>query len=280
MLGERVDNRPIGIFDSGVGGLTVVKELIKRLPQEDIVYFGDTARVPYGTKSRQTIIRFSIENILFLLKFNVKLIILACNTSSSVALSVLRKNFKVPIMGVIAPGAKTAVMASRNGRLGVIGTSTTVRSRAYEKQIIKNAPSMKNPKNKARFRLRVFSKSCPLLVPLIEEGWLNEKVTLQIIRRYLSPFKKKNIDTLILGCTHYPLLKNSIRKVMGRRVTLIDSAVSAAKEAENFITREGLINHSRSKGGALRFFVSDEPQRFKKMGEKFLGRKIASVEMV
>lgn len=274
-----VDRRPIGIFDSGVGGLTVLKELIKRLPQEDIVYFGDTARVPYGTKSRQTIIRFSIENILFLLKFNVKLIILACNTSSSVALATLRKSFKVPIMGVIAPGAKDAVTASRNGRIGVIGTSTTVRSRAYEKQIIKNAHSTEDSKNRTLGRLRVFSKSCPLLVPLIEEGWLNERVTLQVIRCYLSPLKKKNIDTLILGCTHYPLLKNSIRKLMGKRVALIDSAISAAKEAESFITKEGRINLGRSKG-RLKFFVSDEPQRFKKMGEKFLGRKISSVEIV
>lgn len=275
-----MDRRPIGIFDSGAGGLTVVKELIRCLPDEDIVYFGDTARVPYGTKSRKTIIRFSIENIHFLLKFNVKLIILACNTSSSVALTALRKSFKVPIMGVITPGAKDAVITSRNGRIGVIGTSTTVRSQAYEKQIIKNARLAKTSGNKLLSRVDVFSRSCPLFVPLVEEGWLYERVTLQIIRHYLLPLKRRNIDTLILGCTHYPLLKNGIRKVMGKRVALIDSAVSAAKAAKSFLFSRGLINNSRPKGGRLRFFVSDEPERFKRIGERFLRKKIKSVELV
>lgn len=270
-----MDKRPIGIFDSGVGGLTVVKELLRRLPKEDIIYFGDTARVPYGTKSRKTIIRFSIENILFLLKYNVKLIILACNTSSSVALTALKKSFRVPIMGVIGPGAKDALMTSRNGRVGVIGTSTTVNSQAYEKQIIRIAARLKSSG-----RIKVFSKSCPLFVPLVEEGWLYKGVTYQIIRDYLSPLKRENIDTLILGCTHYPLLKSSIRKIMGRKVSLIDSAVSTAKAAEQFLAREGLINNSRSKSGKSGFFVSDEPQRFKKIGEKFLGKKITSVEKV
>ena len=275
-----MDKRPIGIFDSGVGGLTVVKELTRRLPGENIIYFGDTARVPYGTKSRQTIVRFSTENILFLLKFNVKLIILACNTSSSVALEALKKNFKVPIMGVIKPGARDGLMASRNGRIGVIGTSTTVKSGAYEKQIIKGARSTNISGSGPLSRIKVFSKNCPLFVPLVEEGWLNENITFQIIRRYLTPFKRKKIDTLILGCTHYPLLKTGIRKLMGKRVSLIDSAVSTAKAAEAFMLDEGLINNSRSKGGILRFFVSDEPRRFKKIGEKFLGRRINSVEKI
>jgi len=213
-----MDNRPIGIFDSGVGGLTVLKELAKVLPKEDIIYFGDTARVPYGTKSHDTIVRFSIENVLFLLRFNVKLIIIACNTSSSVALAALKRNFKVPIVGVIEPGADEAVGISRNGRIGIIGTSTTVRSLSYNKYILK--------KNRLA---KIFSVSCPLFVPFVEEGWIDKRVTSDVIREYLAPLKRKSIDTLVLGCTHYPLLKERIKKFMGSRLSIVDSAVSTAK---------------------------------------------------
>jgi len=271
-----IDRRPIGIFDSGIGGLTVVKELVRQLPGEDIVYFGDTARVPYGVKSRDTVVKFSIENTLFLLKNKVKLVIAACNTSSSVALTTLKRNFKVPVIGVIAPGARDAVLSSRSGRIGVIGTSTTISSKAYEKQILKNKGLFKPARGRS---IKVFSRSCPLFVPLVEEGWLASKVTDNVIRQYLSSLKNKDIDTLILGCTHYPLLKSGIRKVMGKKVTLVDSAVSTAKAAREFIEARGIAN-SPGRRAALRFFVSDEAQRFKKVGESFLGRRLSSVVRV
>lgn len=256
---------PIGVFDSGLGGLTVVKELRRQLPSEDILYFGDTARVPYGAKSRSTIIRFSMENSIFLLRHNVKLIIVACNTSSSVSLPILKKNFKVPVMGVIAPGALEAVSSTRNNRVGVIGTSATIRSNAYAKHIMK-----------AKARIKVFARSCPLLVPLVEEGWLDNKVTRDIIRFYIMPLKSKKIDTLVLGCTHYPLLKNAFRKVAGRGIGLIDSAVSTARDVKALLEEEGALNNRKGKGG-INFFVSDEPAYFRKVGEKFLGRKLLNV---
>ena len=261
-------SRPIGIFDSGVGGLTVVKEIRKRLPNENIIYFGDTARVPYGTKSKETVVRFSIKNALFLLKYNVKLIVVACNTSSSVALPTLRRNFKVPIIGVIKPGAKDASQSTKNKRIGVIGTSTTIRSNAYKNEVLRNIPSVK-----------VFTQSCPLFVPLAEEGWFDKKITLDIIREYILPIKTKAIDTLILGCTHYPLLRRGIKKVAGKGINLIDSAVSTAKAVDELLNREEIANKGRLKGKE-RFFVSDEPERFKIIGEKFLGKKLPKVRKV
>jgi len=260
-----MDKRPIGIFDSGLGGLTVVKELLKELPNEDILYFGDTARVPYGTKSKQTITKFSVENALFLLKHNVKLIIVACNTSSSVALPSLRRNFKVPIVGVISPGVADAIERSKNKRIGVIGTSATIKSESYKKEILKKMASAK-----------VFLQSCPLLVPLVEEGWLSEDITIQVISHYLTPLKQKNIDSLILGCTHYPLLKHSIKKVMGPSILLVDSAVSTAKAVKALLRARSLVNGSSS-SRKQRFFVSDEPERFKRIGEQFLGKELSYV---
>ena len=262
------NNRPIGVFDSGVGGLTVVKELIRQLPNEDIVYFGDTARVPYGTKSRQTIIRFSIENILFLLKHDVKLIVVACNSSSSAALSILKRNFKVPIVGVIEPGAADAADTSVNKKISVIGTSATVRSQAYAKHIKRLMPSAV-----------VFSQSCPLFVPLVEEGWLDGKVTQQVIGHYLLPMKGKGVDTMILGCTHYPLLKSQIKRFMGQKVTLVDSAVSTARSVKVLVSELGLANNKKTRG-KLKVFVSDEPDHFTKIGEKFLGRHLDRVRKV
>ncbi|MBI4844920.1 MAG: glutamate racemase [Candidatus Omnitrophica bacterium] len=262
--------RPIGIFDSGVGGLTVVKEVMQALPGEDIVYFGDTARVPYGPKSQDTIIRFSIENILFLLRQNVKLIIIACNTSSSVALSIVERNFKVPIIGVINPGAAEAVRLTKKKRVGVIGTRTTIKSRAYEKQIQLLAP-----------QVRVFSEACPLFVPLAEEGWLEKDVTRQIADEYLKPLKTKHIDTIVLGCTHYPLLKPVIRKVMGDEVKLVDSARQVAKKAKIILEQNGLLAAKGAKSKSrICFYVSDEPENFAKQGQKFLGFKLGNVRKV
>jgi len=221
-------NSPIGVFDSGVGGLTVVKQLTGEMPNEDIVYFGDTARVPYGTKSPSTIKKFSIENVLFLMKHNVKLIIIACNTSSAIGLPFLSKYFSVPMIGVIKPGAKAAVRSTRNGRIGVIGTTATISSKAYENEI-----RAFNPK------IRVYSKDCPLFVPLVEEGWAGDGIVDIAARKYLFPLKEKKIDTIILGCTHYPLLKSAIQKMMGKAVRLVDSAEETAKEAKNLLEGRG-----------------------------------------
>ncbi len=258
------DLRPIGIFDSGFGGLTAVKEVIRSLPDEQIVYFGDTARVPYGPKSRETVVRFSIENILFLLKCKVKLIIIACNTASSVALSIVEESFKVPIIGVIAPGVLEAVNVTKNKKIGVIGTRTAINSGTYEKMI-----------KQKRSGAKVYSTECPLFVPLVEEGWLNTQITKQIARQYLLPLKLKKIDTLVLGCTHYPLLKPVIREVMGKEVTLVDSARQVARQAKEILVKGNLLASGGNKNkNNLRFYVSDEPKEFVRLAKLFLKRKI------
>ena len=253
--------RPIGVFDSGVGGLTVVRELIRQLPHEDIVYFGDTARVPYGIKSKETIIRFSIENILFLLKHDVKMICVACNTASSLALPVIKNHFKVPIIGVISPGVREAVHATKNKRIGVIGTKGTIKSRSYESGIKQLDPSVK-----------VTAVACPLFVPFAEEGWLSGDVVTDVARVYLKPLKDSRVDTVILGCTHYPLLKPVIKKVLGDSVALIDSAKQVAIEVKKILLAEGLLNKNHR--ARQDFFVSDNPAWFSDLAERFLGKPI------
>jgi glutamate racemase len=259
--------KSIGVFDSGVGGLTVVKELIRQLPCENIVYFGDTARVPYGIKSKETVIRFSIENILFLLKQEVKLICVACNTASSLALPAIKKHFRVPIVGVISPGAREAVYATRNKRIGVIGTKGTIKSRTYEFEIRQLDPQVK-----------VTAVACPLFVPFVEEGWLSGDVVLEVARTYLKPLKAAKVDTVILGCTHYPLLKPVIKKVLGADVTLIDSAKQVAIEVKKILGNEGLLDKGRR--GRHEFYVSDNPEWFSELAERFLGRPVADVRKV
>jgi len=258
-------NRPIGIFDSGVGGLTVVKQMFKRLPNEEIVYVGDTARVPYGTKSPETIKRFAVENANFLMRFKVKLIVVACNTASSTSLDILREKFSVPIVGVIKPGAEKAVQITRNNKVGIIGTYATIKSKAYEKEIRRFSRDVE-----------VASKACPLFVPLVEEGWLKEKVTLDIVRKYLKPLMAKKIDTLILGCTHYPLLKYAISKVAGKQVKIIDSASSVADEVRNILMALGRL--SGWKKPRHKYFATDAVEHFVRVGEKFLGTKINKAE--
>ena len=260
------DTRPIGIFDSGVGGLTVFSEVEKTLPREEIIYFGDTARVPYGTKSKETITKFSVENVEFLMKHNVKLVLVACNTASSLSLEFLKRCFRVPIIGVIDPGARNSVDRTRNNRIGVIGTSATISSGAYEKAI-----------KKISSKMAVFSQNCPLFVPLVEEGWSYKSVTFEVASTYLNSLKKKKIDTLILGCTHYPLLKNVIRKVMGNKVSLVDSAGEVAKEAKSILGAGGLMNKKPGEK-KHKFFVSDEPEQFIRLGERFLNRKMKCVQ--
>jgi len=259
--------RPIGVFDSGVGGLTVVKELIRQLPSEDIVYFGDTARVPYGIKSKDTVIRFSIENILFLLKQDVKLICVACNTASSLALPQIKKHFKIPIVGVITPGVREAVYATQNKRIGIIGTRGTVKSRAYEAEIKNLDP-----------KISVTSVACPLFVPFVEEGWLSGRVLTEVAKTYLAPLKKAKVDTVILGCTHYPIIKQVIIKVLGGQIKLIDSAKQVAIEVKKILAVEGMLNEKHN--GRSKFYVSDNPEWFSSLAKRFLGRDIKDAKKV
>ena len=257
---------PIGIFDSGLGGLTVVKEITKLLPKESIIYFGDTARVPYGTKSKRTIEKFSCQNVHFLTRFKVKLIIVACNTSSSLALPLLKRTFKIPIIGVIESGVKEAILMSRNKRIGVIGTRATISSGVYKKTL-----------RSFDKKIKAFSISCPLFVPLVEEGWLHKDITEKIASYYLRFLKEKKIDSLILGCTHYPLLKLVIKKVMGEKIKLVDSALAVAKEAKHLLEEKHLESDTKPKH---QFFVSDEPLNFSKEGSKFLGKKLKAVKKI
>ena len=263
-----VARKPIGVFDSGIGGLTVVKALMRELPYEPIIYFGDTARVPYGSKSKSTIVKFSMENVEFLLRFGVKCIIVGCNTSSSWALPTLRRYFKVPIIGVIRPGARAATTTTTSKRVGVIGTDATIRSRAYELEIKRQDPS-----------ITVYSQSCPLFVPMVESGWLNGPVSAQIASTYLGPLKRGRVDTLILGCTHYPLLASVIQHAMGPSVALVDSATQTATEVRGLLAWNEWLSSSRAKP-RHRFFVTDEPDHFTRIGQRFLGRPIRSVERV
>ncbi|MDD5217773.1 MAG: glutamate racemase [Candidatus Omnitrophica bacterium] len=265
---QGIQNRSIGVFDSGLGGLTVVKELRREMPHESIVYFGDIARLPYGIKSKEQILNFSIQNTLFLLKQKVKAIVVACNSSSSAAYHFLRDHFGIPIIDVIMPAVEAAACVTHTGRVGLIATHATVASQAYERSLRKINPN-----------LRIFSRACSLFVPVVEEGWLEDPITEQIVRRYLGGLRHKNIDTLILGCTHYPMLKASIRKVLGPRVQLIDSARPSVKKLKSILIRQGLVSKSKRKG-ELRVFVSDMPRNFKQVGEKFLGEKLHKVQIV
>lgn len=260
--------KPVGIFDSGVGGLTVFRELVRRLPAEDMVYLGDTARVPYGIRSPEVVTRYSMENTAFLMGAGIKLLVVACNTASSLSLDALRALFDIPMVGVLAPGAKAAVSASRGGSIGVIGTAATINSGAYSREIQRLDPGC-----------TVISQACPLFVPLAEEGWTDDEVAHAVARRYLAPLKEAAVDTLVLGCTHYPLLKEAIGRVMGEDVVLIDSAVETAVEVEQILLREGLACPG-TEAGLHRFCVTDIPDRFQVVGERFLGIGLEKVEQV
>jgi glutamate racemase len=250
--------RPIGVFDSGLGGLTVAKAIMRQLPDEEIVYFGDTARVPYGTKSKESIVRFSVENAGILLRHDVKMLVVACNSSSSYAIPTLRRHFKVPVIGVIEPGARKAVAITRNRRVGVIATSATINSGKYVEAIRRFNP-----------RVKAIGMACPLFVPLVEEGWFDSSITMAVAEYYLSALKKANVDTLILGCTHYPLLKGVLKLVMGPHVQLIDSAGEVALEARKTLEMVGRRPESR-KRPRHHFLVSDRPQFFERLARRFL----------
>ena len=262
------NTRPIGVFDSGIGGLTVVRALMKHLPNENLVYFGDTARVQYGPKSAQVVREYAVQDTDELLKHDVKFIIIACNTVSAVALDVVQKRAKVPVLGVIIPGAEAAVRATKKNRLGVIGTVGTVFSNAYT-----NAIRQINPD------IQVFSKACPLFVPLAEEGWTSHPATELVAKEYLFPLTLEKIDTLILGCTHYPLLKDVIDSVLHKSVILIDSGEATALKAVQLLEERKLRNESTLKPN-VQFFVSDIPHKFTEVGERFLGQRLGKIQRV
>ena len=261
-------SNPIGIFDSGIGGLTVVKRISSFLPYENIVYFGDTARVPYGSKSNSTVIEYALQDTKFLVRKNVKLIVVACNTVSSVALDVLRNNFDLPIIGMIEPGSKMALAESEKLRIGVIGTNATINNKAYSKELIKKNGSSE-----------VFEKACPLFVPLAEEGWTDHKATYEIAEEYLKELRELKIDTLILGCTHYPILADVIQKVIGKEVKLIDSGTAASANVENYLNGRGLRNDSNTLG-KQEFYVSDLPTKFREVAQRFLGKPIEHLHKI
>lgn len=258
----------IGVFDSGVGGLTVLRELRSQLPDETLIYLGDTARVPYGTKSSPTVLRYARESARFLLAQRVKLLVVACNTASAVALDELTKQNQVPVVGVIEPGARRALEVTRNGRIGVVGTEGTVRSGAYERALLAARPGVV-----------VHAAACPLFVPLAEEGWANHEVARLVAREYLSPLLAKGIDTLVLGCTHYPLLKQMLQEVAGPEVQLVDSAQETAKAVASQLRDRHLLCQTTS-AQPPRYFVTDIPDRFERVGGSFLGEKLQGVTTV
>ena len=252
-----MNKHPIGIFDSGIGGLTVVKAVKKVLPNEDIIYLGDTARLPYGTKSTDAIIQFSIEDTEFLVDRGTKYIVIACYSSASVALDTLKERFKVPVIGVIKPGVRKALQLSKTRRIGVLGTSLTIYSGAYEKAFKELDASTE-----------ILGRACPLFVPLVEEGWLDHKATYLVAKEYLEPLKKDNVDTLLLGCTHYPLLIKVIREIMGD-INYVDASVEVGVELAGKLKELDMENPGA--GGRMSIYLTDLSMNFKEIGERFLG---------
>ena len=264
-------NAPIGVFDSGVGGLTVAREIMRQIPNERIVYFGDTARVPYGSKSKDIITKYSRQIIRFLLTENVKAIVIACNTASAFALDTMQKEFDIPIIGVLKPGAKVAAKTTVNGRIGLIGTEGTIHSGMYAQFIKSIKPDVE-----------VIGKPCPLFVPLVEEGMLHDTITDQVAERYLSTLKDKNIDTLIMGCTHYPLLRSTILRVMGESVNLVNPAYETAIELKKLLENKNLANvcDVDSPSSMYRFYVSDAAEKFKAFANSILPFDITMTKQI
>lgn len=257
-----MDNRAIGIFDSGLGGLTCVKKVMEIMPNEDIIYFGDTGRVPYGTKSMDTIIKYVRQNINFLESFDIKFIIIACGTASSAALPNIQDEIKTEIIGVLEPTCQEAVKVTKNNKIGVIGTQGTINSGKYLETI-----------NKINADIEVYSTACPMFVPLVENGYTEGEVARLIVKEYLTPIKEKGVDVLIMGCTHYPLLRKEIQRFMGDDVELIDSGAAAAVEAKAHLQKRGLLCDSKNKGTA-KYYVSDTVVGFEELGSAFLDRHI------
>jgi glutamate racemase len=263
-----MNRAPIGIFDSGIGGLTVVRAIYERLPYESTLYFGDTARVPYGPKSPETVRRYSLEILRWLLGERVKAVVIACNTSTAHALEALQAESPVPVIGVIDPGARAAVSASGGGPIGVIGTAGTVASNAYARAI-----------QAARPGAIVEQKACPLFVPLVEEGWFDHPAAELIAADYLEPLKRASVDVVVLGCTHYPLLKPLLQRIMGPRVKLIDSGEETAAVVQGALKSSGLDAPAEAKA-THRFVVSDDEARFRQVGARFIGERLRKAEVV
>ena len=257
------NDRPIGVFDSGIGGLTVLKALSEAMPGEDFIYLGDTARLPYGTKSNEVIIRYSKENTEFLLAKGIKMLVVACNTSSAVALDAIASQTMVPVIGVIEPGARAAARASRRGKIGVIGTEATIASGAYTRAIQRLSP-----------RAEIYTRACPLLVPLAEEGWVDNEIAERTVAIYLESLKQSGIDTLLLGCTHYPLLREMFVRILGAGVRIVDSATATALEVRARLRTSRLLK--RGGNGSQSFFVTETPDRFVRVGRRFLGPQVES----
>jgi glutamate racemase len=258
---------PVGVFDSGIGGLTVAQEVIRQLPHESVIYFGDTARVPYGPKSPETVRRYSREIAAFLRDQGVKGIVIACNTATAHALTALRDELDMPVIGVVEPGARAAVAATTGGHIGVIGTVGTIKSGAYERAIRALNPDV-----------MISARACPLLVPLVEEGWTDHDATRLVVREYLEPLIAAEIDTLVLGCTHYPLLKPLLREVLGPSVRLIDSAEETAAETARTLARAQIAATPEAEP-MYRFVASDDPLQFLQLGQRFLGGTMEGVEI-
>lgn len=248
---------PIGVFDSGIGGLTVVREIMRQIPNETIIYFGDTARVPYGSKSKQTIITYSRQIVKFLQTKDVKAIVIACNTASAFALETVAAEVSIPVIGVVKPGAKVAAETTRNGNIGIIGTEGTINSGIYNTYLSKTNPKVK-----------VYGKACPLFVPLVEEGWLTDPVTVEVAKRYISDLQEYDIDTLVLGCTHYPLIRHTIGSIVGDKVTLVNPAFETARSLKSVLESNGL--ESTAPAGDHKFYVSDGAEKFQKFANTIL----------
>lgn len=268
---EVIHNAPIGVFDSGVGGLTVAREIMRQLPDERIVYFGDTARVPYGSKSPETITRYSRQIVRFLQTQQVKAIVIACNSVSACSLEALKEETELPIIDVVRPGAKTALETTRNGKIGVIATEATVSSGIYKRYIEESDKSVST-----------ISKACPLFVPLVEEGLWEDPVTDEIARRYLSDLIDRDIDTLILGCTHYPLIRSTVGRIMGEKVSLVNPAYETARALKLLLEKKGLESEKKPGPGTelYRFFVSDAADKFKKFANSILPYGILSAKVI
>ena len=262
-----MNNNSIGIFDSGLGGLTVLKQISKILPNEHLIYFGDTARVPYGNKSSQTITKYSINIANFLLTKKIKLLIVACNTASAVSLEKIKNHINIPVIDVIKPCVKNAAFVTKNQNIGVIGTQTTINSMAYSKEI-----------NKINEKIQIFTQSCPLFVPLIEEGLINDDITELIIKKYLYSIKKSNIDTLILGCTHYPIIASSIENYFEKKINIIDSGLVTAQHIKRHLIENNLFADNTKKNND--FYVSDNHKNFLKIANMFLKTKIKNLKQV
>jgi glutamate racemase len=258
---------PIGVFDSGIGGLTVVREIMRQIPNETIIYFGDTARVPYGSKSKQTIITYSRQIVKFLQTKNVKAIVIACNTASAFALEAVAAEVSIPVIGVVKPGAKVAAETTRNGNIGIIGTEGTINSGIYNSYLSKTNPNVK-----------VYGKACPLFVPLVEEGWLTDPITVEVAKRYISDLQKYDIDTLVLGCTHYPLIRHTIGAILGEKVTLVNPAFETAISLKNVLESNGI--ESTTPAVDHKFYVSDGAEKFQKFANTILPCEVVETKDV